>query len=156
MSLDDDLEKLAASVVSDWPEITFSGQLDAAIQDLYRTHLQFPPSWTPDECEEFIEERADTDARQLTAQFDDVIDTAIDDFGRLNGYPPHHDDASESISAARKKAVYELQSCIGYLKDELAQLTIHTAVRSAASMTGCSPAARRSHRTTSRRPRRMR
>lgn len=153
MSLDDDLEKLAAVVVSDWPEISFSGQLDAAMQDLYRTHLPFPPSWTLDEREEFIEEHADTDAQQLASQFDDAIDTATDDFGRQNGYLPQQDDASERIAAARKTAIYELTANIEYLKDELAQITVHTAGRSPASMTGCSPAARRSQKKRTRRHR---
>lgn len=49
MSLDDDLEDLATAAVSDWPEISFSGQLDAAIRDLYRTHLLFPQFWTQEE-----------------------------------------------------------------------------------------------------------
>lgn len=156
MSLDNDLEKLAAVVVTDWPEIAFSGQLEAAIQILYRTHLSFPPSWTTDEREEFIEEHADTDAQQLAAKFDDTIDTVIDDYGRQNGYLLQHDDASEMISAARKTAVFELAANIEYLKDELAQLTVHTAGRSPASMTGCSPTARRWQRKTTRRSRRMR
>ena len=154
MNLDDDLEKLAAVVVSDWPEIAFSGQLDAAIQALYRTHLPFPPSWTPDEREEFIGEHADTDAQQLAAQVDDAIDTVIDDSGQQNGYLPQHADASEMISAAHKTAVYELMANIEYLKDELAQLTVHTSGRSPASMSGCSPAARRSHRKRTPRTRR--
>ncbi|MGB5796390.1 MAG: transposase [Mycolicibacter algericus] len=155
MSLDDDLEKLATAAISDWPEITLCGQLDAAIQGLYRTHLPFPPSWTPDEHEEFIKEHADTDAQQLATQFDDTIDTVVDDFGRQNGYLPQSEDASEVISAARKTMVYELLASIEHTKGELARLTIHTAGRSAASMTGCSPAARRSHRNTIRRLRRM-
>lgn len=155
MSLDDDLEELATAAVSDWPDITFSGHLDAAIRDLYRKHLQFPPSWTPDEREEFIEEHADTDAQQLATRFDDAIDTVVDGFGRQYGYLPHHDDAAEMISAARTSAVYELMSSIEYLQDELAQRAIHTAGRSAASMTGCSPAAQRSHRRTTRRSRRI-
>ncbi|WP_231646120.1 hypothetical protein [Mycolicibacterium mengxianglii] len=60
MSLDD-MEKLSTAAVSDWPEIAFSGRLKAAIGDLYRTHLQFPPFWTSEEREEFIEEWADFD-----------------------------------------------------------------------------------------------
>lgn len=80
MSLDDDLEKLATAVISDWPEIALSGRLDAAIRDLYRAHLSFPQSWTLDECEEFVEEQADTDAQRLAIQFDDAIDVALDDF----------------------------------------------------------------------------
>lgn len=153
MSLNDDLEKLATEAVNDWPEISLSGRFNAAIRDLYRTHLSFPVSWTPDEREVFIEEHADTDATQLATQFDDAIDTVIDGFGLQYGYLPHHDDAAEMISAARTSAAYELLSSIEYLQDELAQLAIHTAGRSAASMTGCSPAAQRSHRRTTRRSR---
>ena len=66
---------ISTAAISDWPAITLCGQLDAAIQGLYRTHLPFPPSWTPDEHEEFIKEHADTDAQQLATQFDDTIDT---------------------------------------------------------------------------------
>jgi hypothetical protein len=144
MSLDHDLEKLANAAVTDWPEVSFSGQLDVAVRDLYRTHLPFPPSWTPDECDEFIDEHADMDAQQLATRFDDLIDTVIDDFGRQYGCLPHQEDALEMIAAARKDAVYALQANIDYLADDLAQLAVHIAGRAVASMTGCSPAARRS------------
>lgn len=151
MSLDDDLENLATAAVSDWPEIVFSGRLDAAIRDLYRTHLRFPPSWTPDERDEFIEERADTEAQRLATRFDDAIDVMIDDFGRQNGYLPHHEYASTMITKARKDAVYELEASIEYLADDLAQTVTHTAGCTVASMTGRSPAARRPHRNGPRR-----
>lgn len=146
MSLDDDLEKFANAAVTDWPEISVSGRLDAAIRDLYRTHLPFPPYWTPDECDEFIEEHADMDAQRLATQFDDCIDTVVADFGRQNGSLPQREDASAMIAAARKEAVHELEASIYYLADDLAQTAIHTAGRAVASMTGCSPAARRSRR----------
>ena len=146
MSLDQDLENLATAAVSDWPEISRSGQLDAALRDLYRTHLPFPQFWTPDEREEFIEEWADTDAQQLVTQFDDAIDVMIDDFGRQNGYLPHPEDAAEMIAKARREAVYDLEVNIAYLPDDLAQKAIHTAGRTVSSMTGCSPAARHSRR----------
>lgn len=153
MSLHDDLQNLATAAVSDWPEIALSGRLDATIRDLYRTHLPFPPSWTPDECDEFIEEHADTDAQRLATQFDDAIDVVIDDFGRQNGFLPHHADASAMIAEARKDAVYELEASIENLADDLAQRAIHTAGRAVASMTGCSPATRRSRRDGPRRNR---
>lgn len=152
MSLDDDLENLATAV-SDWPEISRSSQLDAAIRDLYRTHLSFPPFWTPEAREEFIEEWADTDAQRLATQFDDAIDVVIDGFGRQNGYLPHPEDAAEMIDEARKEAVYDLDASIAHLAEDLAQKAIHTAGRTISSMTGCSPAARRS-RSRSRRGRR--
>lgn len=156
MSLDDDLEDLATAAVSDWPEIRRSGQLDAEIRDLYRTHLSFPPFWTPEEREEFIEEWADTDAQQLATQFDDAIDVVIYGFGQQKGYLPHTDDAAEMIAEARKEAVCELEASIAYLAEDLAQKAIHTAGRSVSSMTGCSPAARRSRGKSRRRRRRIR
>ena len=154
MSLDNDLEKLATAAISDWPEIALSGRLDAAIRDLFRTHLPIPASWTPDECMEFIKEQADTDAQRLATQFDDAIDVAIDDFGRQNGYLPLEEDASAMIAEARKDAVYELEASIDHLADDLAQRAIHTAGRAVASMTGCSSATRRSKRQNKRKRRR--
>lgn len=120
MSLDDDLESLATAAVRDWPEISLSGQLDAALRDLYRTHLPFPESWTPDEREEFSEEWADTDIQQLVTQFDDAVDVVIDRFGRQNGYSPHPEDAAEMIDKARREAVYDLEASIAYLADKIA------------------------------------
>lgn len=146
MNLDDDLEQLADAAATDWPEFLFSGQFDAAIRGLYRTHLRFPPSWTPDERVEFIEEHADMDAQQLATQFDDLIDVVIDGFGQQYGYLPHSDDASAMIVEARKDAVFELRSSIDYVSDDLTQRAIHTAGRTVSSMTGCSPAGRRSRR----------
>jgi len=146
MNLDEDLERLADAAVTDWPEIAFSGRLDAAIRDLYRTHLPFPPSWTPDDRDEFIAEHADMGAQQMISRFDDLIDVVIDGFSRQNGCLPHSEDASVMIAEARKDAVYELQASIEYLSGDLAQLAIHTAGRTVASMTGCSPAIRRSRR----------
>lgn len=146
MNLDDDLKHLANAAAIDWPEFLFSGQFDAAIRDLYRTHLRFPPSWTPDERDEFIEEHADVDAQQLATQFDDLIAVVIDGFGRRHGYQPNQDDASSTIAQARRDAIYELEASIEYLSDDLAQSAIHTAGRTVASMTGCSPAGRRSRR----------
>lgn len=112
MGIEDDLAKLANAAVADWPEIAFSGELHAAIKSLYRTHLPFPPFWTTDECMEFIEQQADTDAQRLATQFDDAIEVAIDDFGRQNGYLPHHEDTSTMVDAARKDAVFELECSV--------------------------------------------
>ena len=89
VSLDSELEKLANAAVADWPEIAFSGQFDAAIRDLYRSHLQFPPSWTQERRDEFITSNAEMDAIRLTAKFDDVIDTVIDGYVRQHGILPH-------------------------------------------------------------------
>lgn len=146
MKLDDDLERLANAAATDWPEIAFSGRLDAAIRDLYRTHLPFPPYWTPDVRDEFIEEHAELDTQQLVSRFDDLIDVELDGFGHQYGYQPNQDDASSTIAQARKDAVYELEASIEYLSADLAQRAIHTAGRTVASMTGCSPAGRRSRR----------
>ena len=156
MSLNKDLENLALAAVSDWPEISQSGQLDVAIRDLYRTHLPFPQFWTPEEREEYVDEWADFDAQRLITQFDDASEIVIDRFGRQNGYLPQSEDAAEMIAEARKEAVYELDASIAYLAEDLAQKAIHAAGRTASSMTGCSPAARRARRKSRRRPRRIR
>lgn len=146
MNLDDDLERLANAAATQWPEIALSGRLDAAIRDLYRTHLPLPPSWTSEERDEFIEEHADMDAQQLVSRFDDLIDVVTDGFGHQYGCQPNQDDASSMIAQAREDAVYELEASIDYLSDDLAQSAIHTGGRTVASMTGCSPAGRRSRR----------
>jgi len=153
MSLDDDLQKLADAAVADWPEIALSGQFDTAIRDLYRLHLRFPPSWTQDECDEFVADNADMDASRLTTQLDDLIDIVLDRYGRQHGFLPHHDDAAAMIAAERHEAVYELEGNIDALSDELAKIATHTAGRTVASMTGCSPASRRSQRQIRRKSR---
>ena len=144
MNLDNDLKRLANAAATNWPDIALSGRLHAAIRDLYRTHLPFPPSWTPDERDEFIEEHADMDTQQLVGRFDDLIDVVLDGFGHQYGYHPRQDDASSMIAQARKEAIYELEASIKHLSDDLAQMAIHTTGRTVASMTGCSPAGRRS------------
>lgn len=144
MGLDRDLEKLADAAVADWSEIAFSGQLDAAIRDLYRTHLRFPPSWSQGECDEFITSNADMDAIRLTTKFDDLIDTVSDRYERQHWTRPHHDDAGEMIDAERRAAIYELEFYIEVLSEELAGTTTHSLDRAEASMTGCSPGSRRS------------
>jgi hypothetical protein len=146
MSLDDDLQRLAKAAATNWPEIAFSGRLDAAIRDLYRSHLRFPPFWTQEECDEFVADNADTDASQLATQLDDLIDIATDRYEREHGIRPHDEDAEALIAAERKSAVCELEGNIDYLSDELAKMAVHTAGRTVASMTGCSPASRRSQR----------
>lgn len=144
MSLDSDLKMLADAAVADWPEIAFSGQLDGAIRDLYRSHLQFPPPWTQDECDEFIASNADMDASRLTTKLDDLIDTVIDRYERNHWTWPHDDDAGKMLDAERRAAIYELEFDIEALSNELARMTTHSLGRADASMTGCSPASRRS------------
>jgi hypothetical protein len=154
MSLDSDLKKLADAAVADWPEIALSGRLDGAIRDLYRSHLRFPASWTQ-ECDEFITSNADMDAIRLTTEFDDLIDTVIDRYERQHWTRPHHDDAGEMIDAERRAAIYELESYIEALSDELARMTTYSLGRADASMTGCSPGSRRSQ-SQNRQPRHRR
>ena len=144
MGLDSDLKKLVNAAVADWPEIAFSGQLDATIRDLYRSHLRFPPSWSQEECDEFITSNADMDAIRLTTKFDDLIDTVIDRYERQHGTRPHHDDVGEMIDADHRAAIYELESYIEALSDELARMTTHSLGRADSSMTGCSPVSPRS------------
>ncbi len=143
MSLDADLKKLADAVATDWPEIAFSNQFDAAIRDLYRSHLQFPASWSQDDQDEFIENNADIDASQLGMTFDDLIDTVIERYGRQHYALPDPEDAAEMIANARKAAVYDLESYIEAYADEIAQSTNHSLNRAEGSMTGCSPIQRR-------------
>jgi hypothetical protein len=143
MSLDSDLKELADAAVADWPEIALSGQFDTAIKDLYLSHLRFPPFWSPEECDEFITSNADMDATRLTTQFDDLIDTVIDRYGRQHGTRPHDEDAAAMIAAERKAAIHELEFYIEALSDELAGMTIQSLGRGAARMTGCSPVIRR-------------
>jgi len=153
MSLDDDLESLAESVATDWPEIAFSGRFDAAIREIYRSHLPFPQFWTQEERDEFVSDNADMDATQLTTQLDDLSDIVIDRFGREHGFLPHHEDAAVMVAAERRVAVCELEDRIDCLTQELAEIAIHAPGRTVASMTGCSQAARRSHAKTKRRSR---
>jgi hypothetical protein len=153
MGFADDLDKLADDAVDDWPEFSRSGQLDAAIRDLYLRHLPLPPTWSVEECSDFVAEEADLAAQRLATCFDDAIDGVTDWFGRQYGYLPHSEDASAMIAASRRGSVDLVLDGLEYLKDELAHLAIHTAGRAAASMTGCSQGARRAHRA--RRPRRI-
>lgn len=155
MSLDSDLKLLADAAVADWPEIAFSGQLGGAIRDLYRSHLQFPTSWLQEDCDEFIAENADMDATRLTTKLDDLIDTAIDRYERHHWTRPHNDDIGKTIDTARRAAIYELEFDIEALSDELARMATHSLGRAVASMTGCSPAGRRSH-SRNRQPRQRR
>lgn len=143
MSLYGDLEKLATAAVVGWPDIAFSGQFDTAIRDLYRSHLRFPPSWAPWDCEEFITSNADMDAARLTIEFDNLVHTVIDRYGSDKWVFLHDEDAAAMIDAGRKAAVYELEYRIEALSDELTKVATHSLGRIGASMTGCSPANRR-------------
>ena len=53
------------------------------------------------------------------------------------------------IDAERRSAIYELGFCLMALADEIAKATAHSLGRADASMTGCSPADRRSQRRES-------
>jgi hypothetical protein len=143
VSLEDDVKKLAETV-GDWPDIQFSGDFDKAIRDLFRTHLRFPPSWSQEDCDEYIAENADMAATRLITTLDNVIDTVLDGYERQHGIRPHHDDASEMIEAKRRLSIYELECHIEDLAAELAGWAIHGLGRAVASMTGCSLAGRRS------------
>lgn len=121
MSLDSDLEQLADAAVADWPDIAFSGVFDAAIIDLYRSHLQFPPSWPQEQRDEFITSNAEMDILRLTERFDDVIDTAIDRYLRQHRILPHSEDGEALIDSARRSAIYDLESHVMDLADEIAK-----------------------------------
>jgi hypothetical protein len=155
VSLDSELEQLADAAVADWPDISFSGEFDAAIIDLYRSHLQFPPSWPQERCGEFITSNAEMDSLALIERFDDVIDTVIDGYVRRHEILPHSEDAEALIGSARRSAIYDLEFRLMDLADEIANATTHGLGHADASMTGCSPADRRSQPAI-RRPRRRR
>ena len=155
VSLSAELEKLANAAVADWPEIAFSGQFEAGIRYLYRSQLQFPPSWPQEQGDEFITCNAELDTIRLTTTFDDVIDTVIDRYTGQHGFCPRDDDAAEMINAERKAAIYELEFYLAALSDEIAEVAAHSLGRADASMTGCSPGSRRSQ-APKRRPRHRR
>lgn len=126
MSLDEDLASFADAAVADWPEVFFSGEFDAGIRDLCRTHLPFPPSWTPEECDEFISEWADPLANQLSTKFDDLCDTVVERFVRSYGFLPDAEYVSEMLDRERRfAAAMDLDSMIDWLSDEIARLSIH-------------------------------
>jgi hypothetical protein len=144
LSLENELEKLADAALADWPDMSFSGQFEASIRDLYRSHLRFPPFWSREECDEFITDNAHMDAIRLTTKFDDLIDTVIDGYEGQHWTRPHHDDAREMIDAERRAAIYELEFDIEALSGEIAKMATDNLGRGDASMSACSPAGRRS------------
>jgi hypothetical protein len=154
VSLDFELEQLADVAVADWPDISFSGEFDAAMIDLCRSHLQFPPSWPQERRDEFITSNAEMDSLALTERFDDVIDTVVDGYVRRHGILPKSEDAEALIDSARRSVIYNLEFCLMDLADQVANATTHGLGHADASMTGCSPADRRSQPI--RRPRRRR
>jgi hypothetical protein len=156
VSADSELEQLADAAVSDWPGIALSGRFDACIEDLYRSQLKFPPSWPQELRDEFITSNAEIDTIELSAKFDDVIDTVVDRYVRDHGVHPHHDDAAALIDAERRAAIHELEFRLVAMANEIAEATAHSLGRTEASMTGCSPAHRRSQAATRHRRRNRR
>jgi len=148
VSADSELEKLADAAVSDWPGIAISGQFDAGIENLYRSQLQFPPSWPQELRDEFITSNAEIDTIELSAKLDDLIEAVIDRYVSEHGVLPHHDDAAALIDAEHRAAIYELEFRLLSLADEIAEATAHSLGRADASMTACSPARRRSQAAT--------
>jgi len=146
MDFDNDLEEFATAVVAGWADVWHGSRLDDGICDLYVRNLPFPPSWSPHERDEFVEEQVGRDATSLATSLDDACDLVVDGFGREHGYLPHDEDASMMIQASRKESFSLLLDGFEYLQDELAAAAIHRAGRTVGSMTACSQAARRAHR----------
>lgn len=96
-------------VLAEWGQPFCDGhaELNDALERLYRAELEFPPGWPTQRRETVIINQADLDAGELGTQFDDLIDTVINDFGLRYGTLPHSDDASEMIHTARKDALNE-------------------------------------------------
>lgn len=96
-------------VLAEWGQPFCDGyaELTDALERLYRAELEFPPGWPEQRRETVIVNQADRDAGELGTQFDDLIDTVINDFGLRYGTAPHPEDASEMIDTARKDALSE-------------------------------------------------
>lgn len=157
ISVSTEFETFANTVITEWPDCAWSRQLEAAIEDLYRSQLQFPPSWTQDRREDFITSHADADAIELTATFDDLVDIVIDRYGREYGVLPHSEDAAELIDAERRAALSELEQRLRIdLPEDIAEATVHSLGRADGSMAACGPTHRHLKSTPHARIRRRR
>ncbi|GBG39360.1 transposase [Mycobacterium montefiorense] len=142
MNLKTELETLADTVVTEWPEIACSSQFEDAIRFLYRSQLEFPPSWPQDQRDEFIASNAELETIRLAARLDDAIDSVIDGYTRQHGWPPHQEDAAEMIDAERRAVIFDLEFCLATLADEINKVSAQCLGRADTSMTGCSRAHR--------------
>ena len=137
-------DAIVQSVVHDWPDYGWSGELAAAITNWYLTGLAFPSTWTNARREEFVGSHADDDALLLTTSLDDLVDTVTDRYVGEHGVLPHRDDATLLLAAARRDALDELELRFEVdLPAEIAALTTHGLGRADGSLTACGPTQRR-------------
>ncbi|SKE39733.1 Putative transposase [Mycobacteroides abscessus subsp. massiliense] len=126
MDSDPEFEALVDEAVSSWgKEFGFYGytELEYAIMGLYRSRLEFPPTWTVDQCNEFIESRASRDADEIGASFDDLADTVAESLRwhcHLHGYGLHSEDISAHVDLARRSKIDDLRWCmVDEIPDEI-------------------------------------
>ncbi len=137
-------DAIIQSVVHDWPDYGWSGELAAAITNWYLTGLAFPSTWPTDRCEEFAKAQADDDALLLTTALDDLVDTVTVRYVRDHGVLPHHDDATFLIASARRDVLDELALRFEVeLPAEIAAATAHGLHRADNTLTACGPTQRR-------------
>lgn len=124
-SAQEQFDTAIAEVLAHWgqPFSAANDQLRAAIEALYRAELDFPPSWPEHRRQAFITNHADCAAGELATQFDDLIDTVVNEYGLAYGVMPHSEDASDMIQAAREEAVADLiERRLNYeLQDDIEQ-----------------------------------
>lgn len=84
-------------------------ELDAAITVMYRSRMEFPPTWTDCQRDDFIAEQASRDASEFGASFDDLIDTVTDRLRRDRyldcGGQPLNEDIAAEIDLARRDVI---------------------------------------------------
>ena len=102
-------------------------ELEEAITALYRSRLGFPPTWTENQCNEFIEDRASRDADEIGTSFDDLVETETERLRRhchLTGVgSPHSEDISAQIDWARRFAIDDLMwRMVDEIPDEIGQI----------------------------------
>ncbi|MFL0289365.1 hypothetical protein ACJH6H_29540 [Mycobacterium sp. SMC-21] len=101
-------------------------ELEEAITALYRSRLEFPPTWTENQCNEFIENRASRDAGEIGTSFDDLADTETESLRwhcHLNGYGLHPEGISACVELARRSKIDDLRwSIVDEIPDEITQV----------------------------------
>ncbi|OBB07640.1 hypothetical protein A5668_13720 [Mycolicibacterium fortuitum] len=116
MDSDSQFEAFVDEAVSSWGrEGGLYGyvELEESVIALYRSRLEFPPTWTESQCDEFVEERASRDASEIGTSFDDLVETVTESrrwHCHSNGLgSPHSEDVSVQIDLARRSAIDDLR-----------------------------------------------
>lgn len=129
MDSDPEFEALVDEAVSSWgKEFGFYGyaELEHAIMGLYRSRLEFPPTWTVDQRNEFIESRASRDADEIGTSFDDLADAVAESLRwhcHLYGYSLHSEDISAHVDLERRSKIDDLRwRMVDEIPDEIRQV----------------------------------